>query len=151
MYDPEDEIDAVNWSDFSTAYGVANDVPTLLKMLFGSDTKKAKDAAHELWCGLCHQHAYVSSAALPSYPILLKSLDSATSEVAVEILDILWGLAQCSAPDFGIDPSQRTDWMAELHNQMKADKEIFETLANSKNDDVRDFASWISEELNKTR
>lgn len=150
MNDFELEFDAVNWSEFRTAYGAADNVPALLQQLSGADTKKAADAAHELWCGLCHQHAYVSSAALPSYPILVKILRSANSELKTEILDILWGFAKCTAPGFSSNPAQRADWMVELHNKMIADIDVYSTLAAFKNEDISEFAGLIAEELNKS-
>ncbi len=59
--------------------------------LASSDHDAAMKATHALWCGLCHQHAYISSAALPAYPFILEVLDSANDDLAVEILDILLG------------------------------------------------------------
>ncbi|MHA3913911.1 hypothetical protein [Halovulum sp. GXIMD14793] len=150
MNDFASEIDAVNWSEFRTAYGAADNVPFLLEHLAGADPKKSADATHELWCGLCHQHAYVSSAALPSYPILVKILRSANPELGTEILDILWGFAKCTAPRFGSNPAQRSDWMVELHNKMVADIEVYVALAASKNEDSSEFAGLIAEELNKS-
>jgi hypothetical protein len=150
VYDPAAEIDQVNWQDFSTAYGIADNVPSLLRQLAAPDAENATEASHNLWCGLCHQHAYVSSAALPSYPILLKVLHSADEELAVEILDILLGFARCTAPVAGIDPSSRPHWEADLHDQMIADKGAYEAFAKSGNEVVRGFASDIIEALGKT-
>ncbi len=73
----------------------------------------------------------------------------ASPDLAVEILDILWGFAQCSAPEFGTDRTSRPDWMVELHDKMIADLDIYKSLAASEREGVRDFASWIVEELGK--
>ena len=88
----EQHLNAIPWADFDTAYGPAVDVPGQLKLLAGSDRQAALDATHELWCGLCHQHVHVGSAALPALPFLLRVLDDADREISIELLDILLGL-----------------------------------------------------------
>ena len=85
-------IDEIDWSQYETAYGnAAQDIPhfqagktpsgpSSLWALFSGDRERAMAAASDLWAGLCHQHAYVSSAALPAYDFLiigLKELDRA--------------------------------------------------------------------------
>lgn len=99
MLDNFDErMKAVDWSQYETAYGSAerNSVATKLSRLASHDHEDAMTAAHELWCGLCHQYAYISSAALPALPFILEVLDYANDELTLEILDILRGFAVCS-------------------------------------------------------
>ena len=67
-----DRVAAVKWQDYETAYGNAAVVERQLRNLVSSDHDTAMTATHDLWCGLCHQHAYVSSAALPACPLLLE-------------------------------------------------------------------------------
>ena len=67
-------IDEIDWSQYETAYGnAAQDIPHFqcgqtpsvprsLGELFSGNWNKAMQAAGDLWAGLCHQHAYVSSA-----------------------------------------------------------------------------------------
>ena len=71
---------------------MATKVPDQLRRLLATDREVALEASHELWSGLCHQHAYVSSAALPALPLLVGALETADERVADEILDILYGL-----------------------------------------------------------
>ena len=71
-------IDEIDWSQYETAYGnAAQDIPHFqagktpsvprsLWDLFSGDRERAIRATGDLWAGLCHQHAYVSSAALPA-------------------------------------------------------------------------------------
>jgi hypothetical protein len=80
----DERINLVAWGDFHTAYGPAVKVPDQLRRLAGPDLKAALEASHELWCGLCHQHMQVGSAALPALPFLLEVLDSADRDMAVE-------------------------------------------------------------------
>jgi hypothetical protein len=143
------EIDKVDWKEFYTAHGVAENVPSQLKMLSSSNFEDAMAAANELWGGLCHQHAYISSAALPSYPILFKVLCASDDKLAVEILDIFWGFAKCSAVDFFGSPQEQS-WVIELRSLMKRDLPHFEELAMSSDESIRDFAGWISEELRES-
>ena len=72
-------IDEIDWSQYETAYGnAAQDIPHFqagktpsvprsLWDLFSGDRERAIRATGDLWAGLCHQHAYISSAALPAY------------------------------------------------------------------------------------
>jgi hypothetical protein len=143
------EIDKVDWKEFYTAYGVAENVSTQLKTLSSSNRDHAIAAAFELWCSLCHQHAYISSAALPSYPILFKVLCTSDDKLAVEILDIFWGFAKCSSVDFFGSPQEQS-WVVELRNLMKKNLSHFEKLAMSSDESIQDFAGWISEELKKS-
>lgn len=88
----QQRMEAIDWSRYETAYGPAVRVPGQLWLLAKGDHKEAMAASHELWCELCHQHAYVSSAALPALPFLLEVMDGAGEQLAVEILDLLLGL-----------------------------------------------------------
>jgi hypothetical protein len=98
----EERLKRVDWSKYETAYGSASgtnewgSVGEQLLNLASQDDEKAMKATHHLWCGLCHQHAFVSSAALPALPFILEVLDSANESLALEILDILLGFAACS-------------------------------------------------------
>src|SRR5690242_17286675 len=89
----EQRLGAIAWGDFGTAYGPAVTVPDQLRRLAGLDRKAAMDSTHDLWCGLCHQHVQVGSAALPALPFLLEVLDRADRDMTVELLDILLGFA----------------------------------------------------------
>ena len=142
-YDPTQDVEAVDWAAYGTAYGGAERVPRLLMQLASAHVPTATGAAHELWSGLCHQHAYVSSAALPSYPIVLRILANAEQGLAVEILDVLLGFARCSSPGFGANIQSCSGWKSELHAAMQADITTFEALAGADNEEVREFARLI--------
>lgn len=76
-YGYKERLRQVKWSDYHTAYGVAHDVEDQLINLASENNEKAMDASHELWCGLCHQKAYISSAAEPALPFIIEVLDAA--------------------------------------------------------------------------
>lgn len=92
------EIDAIRWEDYDTAYEAPKSVPLDLKLLLFGDQKQALKATHRLWYGLCHQHAYMSSAAEPALPFLILALRESGDLIKIELLDILLGFVRCQQP-----------------------------------------------------
>ena len=118
----DERLSVVPWGDYFTAYGPAVNVPDQLRRLAGPDREAALAASHDLWCGLCHQHVQIGSAALPALPFLMEVLDMAGRDMSVELLDIMLGLAlgvnrrrlaefQRSRGRIEIPPEER--WIAE--------------------------------------
>ncbi|MEM8773409.1 MAG: hypothetical protein AAGF53_00165 [Pseudomonadota bacterium] len=149
MDDLTETIRSVDWENYETAYGNAKYVGQLLELLSSSDMDKAMKASFELWCGLCHQDEFISSASLPSYPILLFILRISNDEVADEILRIIWGFASCSADSYFEGEETRPHWAAKLRLLMKEDIAIFKKLTKSENKYISDHATWIIEDLEK--
>ena len=89
-----ERIAAVDWTAFHTAYGRADDVPNQLLRLASSDKATALKASHDLWCGLCHQHVQIGTAALPAFPFILEVMEAADDALVYEILDIILGFAK---------------------------------------------------------
>ena len=118
-------------------------VPDQLRRLLATDREVALEASHELWSGLCHQHAYVSSAALPALPLLVGALETADERVAAEILDILYGFAVCTRP---LDTAAGPDWLFRLREDLTKHTELIAGFVSSGNEDARDFAEFILEE-----
>jgi hypothetical protein len=158
-----DRLSAVQWSDYETAYGNAagdhmfesgtgtrrtterwGSVAEQLVQLSSTDVEQALAASHHLWCCLCHQHAYVASAALPALPFLLLALDDANELLAIEILDILAGMAICSRAG-GAKPDG--PWIVDLRRQLVAERSRFEALVTHPNQEVSDWAQTILAEL----
>ena len=152
----ENRLKAINWEKYRTAYGVATKVPDQLRQLASTDAKEALHATHELWCGLCHQHVQIGSAALPALPFILQVLDTASEQMTIELLDILLGFAigvnrqkvldyQLSLGRKDIVPEEQwvTDLRIALNNQLPR----FKSLAFSSNDEIADLASDIVAEL----
>ena len=149
-------IGAVDWYRYETAYGnAAQDIPHFqcgqtpsvphsLEKLFSGNWNKAMQAASDLWAGLCHQHAYVSSAALPAYDFLILALQEADDKLKVELLDIFLGFAVCTGR-FSSDAL----WPRQLRDKLTADLPIFAALAASEHEEVSDFAQDIVTELTK--
>ncbi|MBN8733741.1 MAG: hypothetical protein J0L64_24615 [Acidobacteria bacterium] len=94
----DERLSKVDWSQYLTAYGRATDVEEQLRRLRSSDESEALDATHDLWCGLCHQHVQIGSAALPALPFLLEEFSIANDQLKLELLDIFLGLAITSNP-----------------------------------------------------
>lgn len=150
------KISAIDWSQYETAYGnAARDiphfqcghtpsVPSSLRALFSGDHDAAMKATSDLWAGLCHQHAYVSSAALPACDFLMLALQEADDGLKVELLDIFLGFAVCTARF-----SSEAAWPRQLREKLKSDLPIFTNLIPSENEDIAYFSERIVEELDK--
>jgi hypothetical protein len=156
----DERLDAINWSEFGTAYGPAVKVPDQLRRLAGSDRKAALEATHELWCGLCHQHVQVGSAALPALPFLLEVLDAADRDLTFELLDILLGLAigvnRQRAVEFQrslgrIEVTPEAQWVADLRASLLTELPRFRQLAASPDEAVTSIAGQIVAELGAGR
>lgn len=139
-----ERLQAIDWGGYRTAYGPAHDVSGQLARLASPDEAEALSAAGDLWAGLCHQHAYVSSAALPALPFLLEVLDRTSDPVRVEILDILLGFARCSHPT-DVPPSP--PWIQELRARLLAERPRLERLAEHPDEAVADFAGAVLDVL----
>ena len=148
------KISEINWSQYETAYGnAAQDiphfqcghtpsVPSSLRTLFSGDHEAAMKATSDLWAGLCHQHAYVSSAALPAYDFLMIALKELDDELKVELLDIFLGFAVCTAR-FSSDAL----WPRQLREKLEADLPVFSGFLSSANEDIAYFSESIIENL----
>ena len=137
------EIEAVQWEDFDTAYGASESVPLDLKLLMFGDQKQSLAATHRLWCGLCHQHAHMSSAAEPALAFLLLALRESDDLIKIEVLDILVGFVICQQPE--IEFSQRV-----LCAIVERRQEI-EDLKSSQHEEVAGFANSVCEALDETQ
>ena len=142
-------INQTNWCEYDTAYGSAGrtdseyaNIPKNLQQLFSKDKEQSMLATHHLWCSLCHQHAYVSSAALPAYEVIFYGLETLDDKLKVEILDIFAGFAVCtdkkSPPD---------SWEGQLRAKLVRDKPVFQELMSNPNESIAYFAEMICHEL----
>ncbi len=133
-------VTSVSWSEYETAYGNASVVSDQLLRLASSDHEAAIATTHELWCGLCHQHAYVSSAALPACPFLLEVFDATNDLIRVELLDIFLGFVSCTHPKHAT-----VDWQRQLHATMLDELPRFREHTKHTNSDIVAFAELILE------
>jgi hypothetical protein len=147
-----EKIDNINWADFETAYGNAEKtIPFYLKNLFCSDTEIAMDATHQLWCSLCHQHAYISTAALPSYDILKIGLLQLDDKLKIELLDIFQGFSECTNDRYFTSMKIKiSDWEAEIKQKLFSDINLFEKLTKHSNEEISGFATNIVDSLTNT-
>lgn len=135
-------LHSIDWSTFETAYGSATWIPHALCLLLEGTKAQSLDASHKLWSGLCHQHAYVSSAALPALPFILDALGSADSDLAVELLDILLGFARCTA-----GKRAPVGWQHSLRNALLEAQPLINTFLSNADPDVVAEAELVLEEL----
>lgn len=136
------EIDAITWQDFDTAYGAPESVPLDLSLLLFGDQKQALAASHRLWCGLCHQHAYMSSAAEPALPYLMLGLRESNDQIRSEILDILLGFVRCHDP--------QAEFTERVFSDIARRRSEIEELKRSEYEEVADFAAAICAAIDKT-
>ena len=139
----EKRVRAINWLDFETAYGTAARVGEQLIDLASSDDERAVDAANYLWAGLCHQHAYVSSAALPASSFIIEVLGTTSPTVALEILDILLGFAVCTKPS----DSNKEEWEVHHHQRLVDELPTIRAFVTHREEELSDMASAIVEIL----
>lgn len=160
------EISSIHWNDYYTAYGNAAKenvfkinikkenifkinikkkyhatVESALLDLFSDNTDIAMNATHVLWCSLCHQHAFISSAALPAYNFLFLALQYVDESIKIEILDILYGFAM-------LTDKNASNWEYELRMKLEKDYCYYEQLSLSDNEEISEFAKNIITELN---
>jgi len=152
----EKMIDNIDWCIYETVYGnagkeiqfyigtdIIQSMPVSLLELFSKDKNVILKATHNIWCCLCHQHSYVSSAALPAYDILMRALDILDDTLKFEILDILLGFAFCTSNnDLLVN-----GWRKDLRNKLIADIDIFGRLSKSACADISEIAIEILNEL----
>lgn len=144
-----EKIENINWVDYETAYGNAElTIPFYLKNLFCSDTEIALDATHQLWCSLCHQHAYISTASLPAYDILKIALLELDNKMKIEILDIFQGFAICTSNVYLNSLKENPEkWQLEIRQKLNADIKLFEELRTNSDELISDFSNFIYENL----
>ena len=144
-----EKIATVNWADFETAHGNAQQtIPFYLKNLFCSDTKIAMDATHQLWCSLCHQHAFISTAALPAYDILKIGLLQLDDKLKIEVLDIFRGFSECTSDKYFIAVKRTPlNWELELKQKLILDINLFKKMATHTDEEISAFASNVIEDL----
>lgn len=99
-------------------------------------------AGHWLWCSLCHQHAYVSSAALPAAPFIIDVLGRKQAPIVVEALDILLGFIRCTEPSMADSPA----WHFELRKVALSAMPTVRRLAGSADPAVADMAQQLLSE-----
>ena len=138
----ERRLNDIRWSEYKTAYGSAEIVETQLARLSSENLEVAMKASHDLWCGLCHQHAYVSSAASPAFPFLMEVFNKAGEKLKVELLDIFLGFAVCLKRSETHEP-----WEADLLKVLHANAQIFKNAQASENEDISSFADEIISNL----
>ena len=134
-------VKAIDWTAYETAFGRADGTPDQLMRLASSDHETAMAATHKLWAGLCHQHAYISSAALPACPFLFEVLDSANEALATEILDILAGFAYCSTE--GLKGPSPSEWERQLRGNLIEQLPRFVALTQHQDEEIADLAERI--------
>lgn len=150
------QIQSIDWSLYETAYGNAgeniplytdetNVIPKIeaqLLQLFSGNHEMAMHATHDLWCSLCHDYAFISSAALPACEFLLYGLETLDDELKIELLDIFRGFVSVISADW-----PKHTWQGKLRRMVEAEKSYFLELAESENEEVAGFANDILEEL----
>jgi hypothetical protein len=133
------EINTIDWMTFDTAYENPQTVPVDLKLLLFGDEDQAIHAIDRLSASLCHQHAYLSSAAEPALPFLIEAVQRSDERMKVHILDILLGFVSCHDPEL--------PFTNRILEGISAERPILEILRNSEREDLAEFAEMVCEAL----
>lgn len=144
------QIKAVDWSLYETAYGNAayvqrGSIPnmeTILTMLFSSDSAEVLVGAGWLESCLCHQHVYLSSAAYPSCSFLLYALEILDEDLIEEVLFTILGFLLLIPKD---QPEQT--WQGEIRKMIKAKEKRIAELTKSKAGLNSEYAEEILREM----
>lgn len=147
-HDDRTRLAGIDWSRFETAYGPARKVPGWLLDFVHANGARARRAGHQLWCSLCHQHAYVSSAALPALPWIVAVLQRTDEQLVCEALDILLGFVRCTDPGQvqqadGVAPA----WHRELRDGVRRVLPEVTRLLASGSPEVAEAARALVDEL----
>lgn len=135
-------VASIRWSGFETAYGSARLVPWWLVNFRFAPSPCAVRAGYKLWISLCHQHAYVSSAALPAAPFIIEVLTRQQPPVVEEALDIMLGFLRCTEPGVASSAS----WHSELRRVVLGAVPIVERLVKRAPREVADMAKLFLSE-----
>ncbi|EXK82809.1 hypothetical protein FOQG_12924 [Fusarium oxysporum f. sp. raphani 54005] len=98
--DPLAGLDSIDWSQFSHAYGPADNVPRLLKDLQSTDPKVYKTAFDKCWSNIYHQGSRYS-ASVEAVPFLYALIDSPATKDHESLLYLIVSLA-IDHPDWAI-------------------------------------------------
>jgi hypothetical protein len=140
-------VRAIRWSEYEASCGNSpQSIPDLLIEMAGPDRAHTVPAAERLWNLLCHQHN-TAPVDVPALPFLLEILDNAPDDLAVEILDMLFGFAATTGWHRRHPGYVEPHWVTELRAGLAAELPRFRRLAESTNDDVAAFAEGIVEEV----
>jgi hypothetical protein len=156
--DWNDRLATINWSRYQTAYGEASPVESQLRQLRSANREEALAATHDLWCGLCHQHVQIGSAALPALPFLLEVFATADDKLKTELLDIFLGLALASNPrrtaesaaTMGHTAPPRPQWIDDVRSRLESALPSILPLRTHSDPDIACFAKQIADELAST-
>lgn len=151
-----DKVKKIDWTLYETAYGNAGkDIPdyvnskkaipqieSLLIQLFSDNHEEAMKATHYLWCSLCHQYSFISSAALPAFDFLMYGLKNLDNKLKVELLDIFLGFVVTISKKESINT-----WQGQLRQKVINEREYFEVLSKNADEDIAYFAQEIVKEI----
>lgn len=146
MSDLWETLRQIDWSEFQTAYGradqpvfrqgllISRSVPDDLDSLRSPDLAVAEEAVHDLDNSLCHQHVQLSAAALPALPFVLTVLDGvwdspdeAADGLVEGLLDILFGFAIATAVP-AVKREAEPAWRRELFDRLVSELPRFKQL-----------------------
>lgn len=147
----------VEWSQFHTIYGAADQVPGQIEQLYSPDETASLAAAADLARSLCHHHIQIASAALPAFPFIFEMLPSASAKLTAEILDMLVGFAITTDPvrmrQFASAVGKRRmpppAWVNELRDALQAALPRIAAYATHENPAIAGFARMFVEKMGK--
>lgn len=120
----------VAWSEYSTSTGTGERIPRLIQDISSRKVPRAIKACHMLWKLLCNNE--IHHAAAPCTPFLIELLQLVTSEVKLEILDIV---KSCALQLTKID--NKNDWQQATWNALAKSLPILRKTHHSGSNDLK--------------
>ncbi|MEI8379854.1 MAG: hypothetical protein WCJ09_06985 [Planctomycetota bacterium] len=144
----QERLNSVNWADYESACGFdSREIPSLIVQLNDSDQATTMTAIERLWNVVCHQ-SNVGSNAVPVLPFLTERLETATSELQSEILDIIYSFAcygrACSERMHELEP---IGWRKSLLDELIQYRPLFASFIGSKSEDLVKWGEMIDMQL----
>ncbi len=150
-------IDDIDWHSLRHAYGPADDLPHLMRLLLSHDKDVRDEAWQELWSSICHQ-GDVYEATSYAVPFLIRLLATDAIEDKVESLWLLQGIATGQpwlseehtwmkqvlgeqGRDFEAETESAQIYVRNAHEALRAGLDTYLTCLDDQDPDIRKAAS----------
>lgn len=136
----------VAWSEYKTSSGSGERIPRLLQDISSRKIPRAIKATHMLWKLLCS--GGIQPSAEPAIPFIIELSQQVTSEVKLEILDILKSCSLLLLEKEDKQSWEQNTWLSLVH-ALPVLRKIRDKGSNKESADLTTLAETIIELLEK--